>query len=91
MASRVTLKSVNDELARLGYTARLEKGGGYFYFQFGEAADWIDRTVNIATVSGRTLNQWVEEFRRLKDLNEQIMGKPTPKKAPRKRSPPAAG
>jgi hypothetical protein len=33
------LKAVNDELARLGYTARLAKGSGYFYFQFGESVD----------------------------------------------------
>jgi hypothetical protein len=28
----------------------LAKGGGYFYFQFGEAADWLDRRVNAASV-----------------------------------------
>ena len=31
MAARVTLKVVNDELARRGHHARLEKGSGYFY------------------------------------------------------------
>jgi hypothetical protein len=35
MATRVTLKAINDELARLGNTARLAKASGYFYFQFG--------------------------------------------------------
>jgi hypothetical protein len=25
-----------------GYQAQLAKGQGYFYFQGGEAADWID-------------------------------------------------
>jgi len=59
----------------LGYTARLTKAGGYFYFQFGEAADWLDRTVPVATVSSRTLPEWIEEFRRLKRLNEQLVGK----------------
>ena len=34
---RLRLKAVNDELAKRGYAARLVKGGGYFYFQFGEA------------------------------------------------------
>jgi hypothetical protein len=36
---RVTLKTVNDRLAELGYDARLEKGDGYFYFSGGEAMD----------------------------------------------------
>ena len=30
--ARVTLKAVNDELARCGHHARLEKASGYFYF-----------------------------------------------------------
>ena len=46
MAAWLTLKSVNDEPARLGYRARLEKASGYFYFFGGEATDWIDRTVH---------------------------------------------
>ena len=69
----LTLKVVNDELARRGYSARLEKASGYFYFFGGEAADWLDRTVGVRTIHGLTLKQWIEEFRRLKALNEQIM------------------
>jgi len=72
---RLTLKVINDELARLGHTARLAKASGNFFFQFGEAADWLDRTVNVPTVSSRSFAGWVEEFRRLKKLNEQIMRK----------------
>ena len=30
MAARITIKMVNDELARLGHEARLEKASGYF-------------------------------------------------------------
>jgi hypothetical protein len=71
---RLTLKTVNDELARRGHTARLEKGDGYFYFRFGEAADWLDRTVGVRTINSLTLKQWIQEFTRLKALNEQIMG-----------------
>jgi hypothetical protein len=81
MSARITLKAVNDELARLGSTARLAKAGGYFYFQFGEAADWLDRTVAGERVSSRTVQQWVEEFRRLKKLNEQIATTAVPKKS----------
>jgi|HubBroStandDraft_5_1064220.scaffolds.fasta_scaffold07072_8 hypothetical protein len=65
---RVTLKTVNDRLAELGYDARLEKGDGYFYFSGGEAMDWLDQTVKVPILSSLTLDQWVDEFRRLKKL-----------------------
>jgi hypothetical protein len=70
---RLTLKTVNRELAKLGYSARLEKGDGYFYFHFGEAVDWLDRTVRVRNLNSLTLKQWITEFHRLKTLNEQIM------------------
>jgi hypothetical protein len=72
MAARITLKSINDELARSGHTAQLAKGDEYFYFMSGEAADWLDRTVRVPTLSSLTLTQWIEEFRRLKKLNAHI-------------------
>jgi hypothetical protein len=84
MPARVTLKAVNEELARLGYTARLAKAGGYFYFHFGEAADWLDRTVTASTISSRTIPEWIDEFHRLEKLNEQISG-PAATKSPPKR------
>ena len=62
MAARITVKVINDELARLGTTARLAKASGYFYFRFGEAVNWIDRTVQVAKVSDLTLEQWVDEY-----------------------------
>lgn len=70
---RLHLKVINDELARLGHGARLEKGEGYFYFHSGEAAGWLDCTVGVRTINSLTLKQWIEEFRRLKDLNEQML------------------
>jgi hypothetical protein len=79
---RVTLKTVNDELARLGYTARLAKSSKYFYFQFGEAAEWLDRTVDATTVGSRTLEEWIGEFHRLEKLNAEILGKPEAKAEP---------
>ena len=51
---RLTLKAINDELARRGYAARLARAGGYFYFQFGEAALWLDRTVSVPTLNSLT-------------------------------------
>jgi hypothetical protein len=77
----LNLKAINDELARRGHSARLEKASGYFYFVGGEAADWLDRTVGVRTLNSLTLKQWVEEFRRLKALNEQMMR--TAKRAPK--------
>jgi hypothetical protein len=70
---RLHLKVINDELARLGFAARLAKGDGYFYFSEGEAADWLDKTVKARTINSLTLKEWVAEFRRLKELNEQIL------------------
>jgi hypothetical protein len=77
---RLHLKVINDELARLGIKTELAKGSGYFYFRSGEAEDWIDRTVTVRTINSFTLKQWVEEFRRLKALNQQMMrsAKPGP-------------
>jgi hypothetical protein len=72
---RVTLKAVNDELARRGHHARLEKASGYFYFWTEDAADWIDRTVRVEKVSALTLDQWVGEYLRLKKLNAELTGK----------------
>jgi hypothetical protein len=48
----------------------------------GEATDWIDRTVQAATVGALTLEQWTDEFKRLKKLNTEIMkGKAARKRA----------
>jgi hypothetical protein len=70
---RLTLKSINDELAKKGHTARLAKADGYFYFHFGEVADWLDRTVRVPTVNSLTLRQWLDEYQRLKKLNAEIV------------------
>ena len=70
---RLTLKIVNEELTRLGHGVVLAKGDGYFYFASGEADDWLDRTVKVATINSLTLAEWVQEFRRLKKLNASIL------------------
>ncbi len=59
MAARITLKAINQELARIGDTARLARGSGYFYFQFGEATRWLDRTVQVSRVSDLDMKQWI--------------------------------
>src|SRR6516225_5149237 len=54
---RITLKAINDELARRGVTERLARASGYFYFEFGEAAGWLDRTVRVPTVNALALDR----------------------------------
>ena len=70
---RLHLKIVNDELKRLGHSATLAKGNGYFYFQSGEAEEWLDRTVGVRTINSMTLKEWIAEFRRLQALNRQML------------------
>jgi len=75
---KLDLNHVNAELARLGYKAQLAKGKGYFYFRAGEAADWIDTGVRVRKLNDLTLKQWVGEFHRLRELNQQMMRQAKP-------------
>jgi hypothetical protein len=68
-----SLKAVNAELAKRGFDVQLAKGNGYFYF-VGEAADWLDRTVRLPTLHSLTLDHWMEECRKLRETNRQLMG-----------------
>jgi hypothetical protein len=70
---RVTLKTIDNELRRLGHDVHVEKGDGYFYFWKGEANNWLDRTVNVPKVSSLTLEQWIDEFNRLKKVNSEML------------------
>jgi hypothetical protein len=78
---RLTLKAINEELAKRGVGARLEKGDGYFYFAGGEASDWLDKTVNAPSLSSFSLEQWIAEFARLTKLNDEII-KASPREGP---------
>jgi hypothetical protein len=69
---RVTLKALNAELAKRGQRAMLVSGDGYFYFRGGEAADWLDRTVRVPTLSSLTVEEWVQAFQDLKKKNAAI-------------------
>ena len=60
-------------LPRRGHAALLAKGDGYFYLSSGEAVDWLDRTVNVPTLSSLSLDEWLAEFDRPKKLNAKIM------------------
>jgi hypothetical protein len=76
---RLTLKTIDDELRRLGHDVHVEKGDGYFYFWKGMANNWLDRTVNVPKVSSLTLEQWIGEFNRLKKVNEEMLSGKIPK------------
>ena len=78
---RLTVKAINEELAKRGSSAQFEKGDGYFYFSGGEAADWLDRTVNAHSLSSLFLEQWMAEFDRLKKLNKEILRAPARKES----------
>jgi hypothetical protein len=83
---RLTLKTINDELRRLGHDVHLDKGDGYFYFWKGDANNWLDRTVNVPKVSSLTLEQWIAEYDRLKKLNGENVVRKVPKNRDRARS-----
>ncbi len=87
MPHSLHLKTVNNELARLGRAERLAKAGNYFLFTGGDAEDWLDRTVGVRTISSLTLKEWIAEFHRLKALNEQIMGTVKKGSKPKKQIP----
>ena len=63
------MKTINEELARRGVSARIEKGDGYLNVSGGEASDWLDKTVNAPSLSSLSLEQRIAEFERLKKLN----------------------
>lgn len=78
---RLTIKAINEELAKRGSDALLEDGDGYLYFIGGEATDWLDRTVNAHRLSSLSLDQWMAEFDRLKKLNKDILRAPAQKES----------
>jgi hypothetical protein len=84
----VTLKAVNEELSRLGSKVELARGPGYFLFRGGETEAWTDRAVYVVTIGSLTLKQWIQEYRRLKALNERNTKKTTSAAAQRKETPP---
>ena len=76
--NRLSLETVNGELARRGHAERLAKGQGYFYFTGGEAEHWVETSVGVRSLNGLTLKQWMEEHRRLRELHAQISGSVRP-------------
>lgn len=52
------LKDINEELAKRGFTARLERSRSYFHFVDGEAANWVFSTVRVAKIGGWPDRSW---------------------------------
>lgn len=82
---RLSLKNINAELAKRGHRAMLAKGDGYFYFWSGEAADWLDRTVRVPTLSSLSLEEWMKHFLELRKTNRAIQQQAPAKKKGKKR------
>ncbi|HUE03828.1 MAG TPA: hypothetical protein VMR62_30010 [Bryobacteraceae bacterium] len=59
--------TINAELAKRGPACP------YFYFSGSEAAGWLDRTVQVPKISSLTLDQWIEEYGKLKKRNAEIL------------------
>ncbi len=64
---KLTSATVNKELKRLGFQERLVRGNGYFYFFGGNAHMWNEDSVYVQSADQLTLDQWVEEYKRLRD------------------------
>jgi hypothetical protein len=43
------------------------------YFWKGETNNWLDRTVDVPKVSSLSLEQWIDEFKRLQKLNSEML------------------
>ena len=57
------------------FKAVLARGDDHFYLFGGEAADWLESTVRVHTVDALTLDEWVEQFKKLREGNRQLMGR----------------
>ena len=70
---RISLRAINNELERRGAQAALTRGDGYFYFWGGQATDWLDRTVQVPTLHSLTLEQWIDQYRILREKNLALL------------------
>lgn len=70
---RESAAHVGEELAQNDINGLLAAGDGYFYFWSGEAAGWLDRTVQVERVNDLSLEEWVARFHALRRKNQQIL------------------
>jgi len=72
--NRVTRKMVNDALRARGRDESLREGNGYFYFGGGEAVNWLSSSVMVKRVSDLTLAEWLAEFDKLLEREDELRG-----------------
>ena len=66
--ARTTIRRVNEALAAAGFRGvELVRGNGYFYFSGGDADRWHTTAVYTDRLTGMTVEQWVDEARRLRE------------------------
>lgn len=63
----IKLATINKAIAALGGKEILVKGSDYFYFTEGEAFKWERSSVYVFKLNDLTLEQWLEEYKSLKD------------------------
>lgn len=67
MSKRLTIASINAAIKAKGGNEILYKGNGYFYFWEGDAPDWHSSSVMVYRLNDLTLEQWVNEWERMRD------------------------
>lgn len=68
------LATINKELAKLGHSAELVKGGGYFYFIGDDIAEGQIDSVYVYKLNELSLSQWLEEASEAINKSKQIRG-----------------
>lgn len=66
--ARTTIRRVNDALEAAGFKGvELVRGNGYFYFSGGDTVRWHTTAVYTNRLTGMTVDEWVDEARRLRE------------------------
>jgi hypothetical protein len=68
--TRITIAQVNAEIEKLGGKERLVNGRFCYYFADGDAHQWPETTVPVFRLNYWSLQEWVEEYKRLKNQFE---------------------
>lgn len=68
--ARITIAQVNQAIEKLGGKEILVNGRFCYYFAEGEASTWPETTVPVFRLNHWTLEEWVEEYKRLRDARK---------------------
>ena len=67
--TKATTKNVNAAIKALGGKEELVRGNGYLYFSSDEASGWYTSSVPVCYMRHLSLEQWIEEWKSLKEAN----------------------